>query len=46
MNLFFSMLANIIDIFRNEKPVYIKFVHGNGVLQIYLELAGEWEEKD
>ncbi|TFH10869.1 MAG: hypothetical protein E4H07_04855 [Nitrosomonadales bacterium] len=45
MNLPSSMFANIIDILRNEKPVYIKFIHGHGVLQTSLEPVGEGEEK-
>jgi len=39
------MFENVIDVLRNEKPVYIQFVRGHGVLQTSLEPVGEGEEK-
>jgi hypothetical protein len=39
------MFDNIVDVLRNEKPVYIQFVHGHGVLQTSLEPVGEGEYK-
>jgi len=44
MHLPSSMFENIIDVLRNEKPVYIQFVHGHRVLQTSLEPVGEGEE--
>lgn len=43
MNLPSTMFENIVDVLRNEKPVYIQFVHGHGVLQTSLEPVGEGE---
>jgi len=45
MNLLSAMLKNTIDVLRNEKPVYIKYVQGHGVLQTSLEPVGERNEK-
>lgn len=38
-----AMFGNIVDVLRNEKPVYIQFVHGHGVLQTSLEPVGDGE---
>jgi hypothetical protein len=43
MNLPSEMFENVVDILRNEEPVYIQFVHGHGVLQTSLEPVGEGE---
>lgn len=43
MNLPSAMFENVVDILRNEEPVYIQFVHGHGVLQTSLEPVGEGE---
>ena len=43
MNLPSTMFENIVDVLRNEKPVYIQFVHGHGILQTSLEPVGEGE---
>jgi hypothetical protein len=43
MNLPSAMIENVVDVLRNEKPVYIQFVHGHGVLQTSLEPVGEGE---
>jgi hypothetical protein len=43
MNLPSTMFENIVDVLRSEKPVYIQFVHGHGVLQTSLEPVGEGE---
>jgi hypothetical protein len=43
MNLPSTMFENTVDVLRNEKPVYIQFVHGHGVLQTSLEPVGEGE---
>jgi hypothetical protein len=45
MHLPSTMFENVIDVLRNEKPVYIQFVHGHAVLQTSLEPVGEGEEK-
>ena len=44
MNLPSNMFGNVVDVLRNEKPVYIQFVHGHGVLQTSLEPVGEGED--
>jgi hypothetical protein len=43
MSLPSTMFGNVVDVLRNEKPVYIQFVHGHGVLQTSLEPVGEGE---
>ena len=45
MHLPSTMFENIVDVLRNEKPVYIQFVQGHGVLQTSLEPVGEGEYK-
>ena len=39
-----SMIYNVIDLLRNEKPIQVYFVSGHGFLRTGLEPVGETEE--
>lgn len=43
MHLPSAMFENVLDILRNEKPVYIYFAQGRGFLSTYKEPIGEAE---
>ena len=44
MHLPSSMFENVLDVLRNEKPVYIYFAQGRGFLSTSKEPVGEGEE--
>ena len=44
MHLPSTMFQNVLDILRNEKPVYIYFAQGRGFLSTSKEPVGEGEE--
>jgi len=39
-----AMLQNVLDVLRNETPVYIYFAQGRGFLSTSKEPVGEGEE--
>ena len=43
MHLPSSMFANVLDVLRNEKPIYIYFINGRAFLTTSLEPVGEEE---
>ncbi len=43
MHLPSEMFGNVIDVLRNEKPVYIYFAQGRGFLSTSMEPVGEGE---
>ncbi|MDL1982114.1 MAG: hypothetical protein LWX02_11710 [Deltaproteobacteria bacterium] len=44
MHLPSAMFQNVLDVLRNEKPVYIYFAQGRGFLSTSTEPVGEGEE--
>ena len=44
MHLPSTMFQNVLDVLRNEKPVYIYFAQGRGFLSTSTEPVGEGEE--